>query len=125
MSAYDLIAELRDRTELAPQTVYRALNWLIEQRTVHKLESLNAFVACTHSEHHESPAFAVCDACGLVSEFDAPQLNAGLQSWACRAGFNLRSATLELHGTCSRCQAHSQVAIQNTSAPSPASWRRS
>lgn len=125
MSAYDLISELRGRAELAPQTVYRALNRLIADGTAHKIQSLNAFIARTRAEPYEMPAFAVCDACGFVSEFDAPQLNASLQSWAHRAGFDLRSTTLELHGTCSACRTAGDAGASRAPAQSARDWRLS
>jgi Fur family transcriptional regulator, zinc uptake regulator len=102
-SAYDLIDELKSEGVKAPPTVYRALGRLIDGGLVHRLESLNAFVACTHSHSQDAVAFAVCDDCGSVSEFESEQLSDILEDWAQKVGFGLRQKTLELRGRCSSC----------------------
>ncbi|MCH9806272.1 MAG: transcriptional repressor [Alphaproteobacteria bacterium] len=102
-SAYDLIGDLKPEGVKAPPTVYRALGRLIEDGLVHRLESLNAFVACTHDHAHDAVAFAVCDECGSVSEFDVPQVAKVFGKWASSEQFNLRHTTMELRGCCSAC----------------------
>ena len=102
-SAYGLIEELKAEGIKAPPTVYRALGRLIEGGLVHRLESLNAFVACTHAHSQDAVAFAVCDDCGTVTEFESEQLSQILADWARKAGFGLRQKTLELRGRCSSC----------------------
>ncbi|MDX2257871.1 MAG: transcriptional repressor [Hyphomicrobiaceae bacterium] len=107
VSAYDIIDILRPKATLAPQTVYRALDRLIEGGRVHRLESLNAFVACAHDCHAGAAVFAICDVCGMVREFDEPQAVARLQAWADDANFALSRMTLELRGRCAACAAAS------------------
>ena len=102
-SAYDLIDQLKAEGVKAPPTVYRALGRLIAGGLVHRLESLNAFVACTHTHLQDTVAFAVCDDCGTVTEFESEQLSQILVDWARKAGFGLRQKTLELRGRCSSC----------------------
>ena len=74
LSAYALLDQLRPSGFRAPLQVYRALDRLIEQGSVHKLESINAFMACCqdhdHGHHHGVAGFAICDTYGQVSEFD-------------------------------------------------------
>lgn len=104
VSAYELIEELRDKGVTAPPTVYRALNRLIEDGLAHRLESLNAFVACNHPHHHVGKAvFAICDVCGAVNEFASETAEKSLAQWAKKAGFMVRSMTLELRGRCKAC----------------------
>lgn len=103
VSAYEIIDSLRDKATLAPQTVYRSLDRLIASGAAHRLESLNAFVACSHAVHEGSAIFAICDRCGAVTEFDEPQALAALSGWAEAARFKVRQMTLELRGTCGRC----------------------
>lgn len=107
VSAYELIEELRDKASLAPQTVYRSLDRLIADGQAHRLESLNAFVACRHPSHeHEGAAvFAICDDCGTVREFDEPGAVDRLASWARKAKFAVEQMTLELRGRCRACVA--------------------
>lgn len=103
VSAYEIIDSLRDKATLAPQTVYRSLDRLIASGAAHRLESLNAFVACSHTVHKGSAMFAICDQCGGVDEFDEPRALDALANWAGEANFTLRQMTLELRGTCARC----------------------
>lgn len=104
MSAYELIDRLRDKAVLAPQTVYRALDRLIAAGRAHRLESINAFVACNHPEHAETAAFAICEGCGAAVEFTDLAAIAGLRDWADRANFAVREMTLELRGRCAVCR---------------------
>jgi len=102
-SAYDLIDALKPEGVKAPPTVYRALGRLMEAGLVHRLESLNAFVACTHKHGSAAVALAVCEDCGSVEEFESQELTGILEGWAARAQFKLRQTTLELRGSCSAC----------------------
>jgi Fur family zinc uptake transcriptional regulator len=104
MSAYELIDALRDRAMLAPQTVYRSLGRLIEKGDAHRLESLNAFIACRH-DHHGAAVFAICEDCGVVTEFEEPRAVQPLMAWAKNADFSVEKTTLELRGRCADCAA--------------------
>lgn len=103
VSAYELIDQLREQAVLAPQTVYRALDRLIATGAAHRLESLNAFVACSHALHQGRAVFAICESCGTVSEFDEPKAVDCLSAWAKKAKFSVREMTLELRGRCNDC----------------------
>jgi Fur family transcriptional regulator, zinc uptake regulator len=105
VSAYELIEQVRGHGVTAPPTVYRALQRLIEDGLAHRLESLNAFVACNHPHHPGKAVFAICDACGTVTEFDSASAIKTLQTWAKSNAFQVRSMTLELRGRCASCQA--------------------
>jgi Fur family zinc uptake transcriptional regulator len=103
VSAYELIEELRDKASLAPQTVYRSLDRLIADGQAHRLESLNAFVACCHPSHEGAAVFAICNDCGTVTEFDEAGAVDRLAAWARKARFAVSKMTLELRGRCSAC----------------------
>ncbi|MGD9785321.1 MAG: Fur family transcriptional regulator [Hyphomicrobiaceae bacterium] len=106
VSAYELIDTLREEAVLAPQTVYRALGRLIAGGQAHRLESLNAFVACRHERHETGTAiFAICDTCGSVSEFSCEEAVAALGARARNQRFDVTGMTLELRGRCSACTA--------------------
>lgn len=105
VSAYELIEELREQATLAPQTVYRALDRLIAEGHAHRLESLNAFVACRHPSHQGAAVFAICNDCGTVTEFDEPGAVEHLAAWARKARFAVELMTLELRGRCRACAA--------------------
>ena len=105
VSAYELIEQVRAKGVSAPPTVYRALQRLIDDGLAHRLESLNAFVACDHPHHSGKAVFAICDACGTVKEFDSPTAVKSLQTWASKNDFNIRSMTMEIRGRCNDCAA--------------------
>lgn len=103
VSAYELIEELREKASLAPQTVYRSLDRLIADGQAHRLESINAFVACRHPSHEGTAVFAICNDCGTVSEFDEPGAVERLAVWARKSKFAVERMTLELRGRCRAC----------------------
>ncbi len=104
VTAYQLIDALRGVGISAPPTVYRALNRLISDGLVHKLESMNAFVACTHTHAGGSAVvFAICDMCGGADEFADEAIGEQLAKRAIERGFALNKAVVELHGTCAKC----------------------
>lgn len=107
LSAYSLLDRLRDQGLRAPLQVYRALEKLIDKGLVHRLESLNAFVVCSHEGCAESTAavFAICENCGKVNEFSDQQLSRQISVRARQDGFNLKKTTIELRGECSDCAA--------------------
>lgn len=107
LSAYTILDQLRDKGFRAPPQVYRALDKLVERGMVHRLESLNAFVACRHpgcDTHEETIAFAICADCGQVAEISDDALSQELGRIAGRAGFLLKKSTVELRGICGVCR---------------------
>ena len=107
LSAYTILDQLRDDGFRAPLQVYRALDKLVEFGLVHRLESLNAFVACRHPgcDGHQTIAFMICEKCGQVNEISDTSLAERLKQLASKAGFALKKSTVELRGICSSCQA--------------------
>lgn len=105
LSAYALLDKLREHGFRAPLQVYRALDKLVEFGMVHRLESLNSFVACAHAHDHAHGliAFAICDACGQVDEFADEVVEQRLTGWSRDQAFRLKRATIELRGTCAAC----------------------
>lgn len=106
MTAYHLLESLRDQGLRAPPQVYRALEKLVTLGIVHRLDSLNAFVACRHPscEPHRVVAFTICDQCQHVSEISDPELNTHLRVLAIEAGLTPRRSNIELQGLCDACQ---------------------
>ena len=88
----------------APPTVYRALDFLLANGFIHKLESVNAFVACHHpnTAQHSVP-FLICDRCHSAVELEDRQVVAALDERARALGFVPQAQTLEVHGICARC----------------------
>lgn len=107
LSAYTILDQLRDHGFRAPLQVYRALDKLVEFGLVHRLESLNAFVACRHPDcdGHETLAFMICETCSQVTELSDMVLAQHLKSVAEKRGFALKKTTIELRGICGMCKA--------------------
>ncbi len=107
VKAYDLMAGFGPGGEPAkPPTVYRALDFLMKRGLVHKIERLNAFMACGHAEGDEAhtAAFLVCDCCGDAREIEPPP-SAAVEAAAKASGYALTGVTLEAHGLCPDCAA--------------------
>ncbi len=105
LSAYSLLDLLRGNGFRAPLQVYRALDKLVDFGLVHRLESLNAFVACSHPgcETHATTAFMICNTCGHVGELTDADLAGRLAAMASASGFALEKSTVELRGLCGDC----------------------
>lgn len=107
LSAYDILDRLRGDGLRAPLQVYRALEKLLERGLAHRLESMNAFVACAGAHSHRAglTAFAICEGCGHVAEFSDAVVRDRLAAWAEAEGFTARQTTVEIRGRCARCMA--------------------
>ena len=105
LSAYAILDGLRAQGLRAPLQVYRALDKLVELGFVHRLESLNAFVACQHigCDGADSVAFAICGTCGKVDEVQDAALSSELQLISAKTGFLVAHSVVELRGTCANC----------------------
>lgn len=104
VGAYDVIERMAAHgPRPAPITVYRALDFLLAHGLVHKIESRNAFVACSHAHDGEPAAMLICESCGLVAELDAPGIFADLQALAKGQGFTQHRTVIELSGLCETC----------------------
>jgi len=113
LSAYDILDHLRGEGMRAPLQVYRALERLIELDLVHRLESKNSFIACSHKHDQQVDAtclaaFAICDACGSVTEFMNNVVQEQLDEWASNHSFVATKSTVELTGLCGSCSAASE-----------------
>ncbi|HTJ57947.1 MAG TPA: Fur family transcriptional regulator [Devosiaceae bacterium] len=107
LSAYGILDRVRSEGIKAPLQIYRALDRLVEMGLAHRLESLNAFVACahTHAEHEGLAAFAICESCGRVDEFADLVVEERLAAWSASTGFRAERTTIEIRGHCKDCVA--------------------
>lgn len=106
LGAYELLDQLTaEGHKPAPPTVYRALEFLLEQKLVHRIASRNAFLGCTHPGASHAGYFLLCDACGNAEEIaDGSALARAVAVAAGAADFEVSSQTLELTGRCRRCR---------------------
>jgi len=109
LSAYTILDKLRDQGFRAPLQVYRALDKLLEYGIVHRLESINSFVACAHPHEdchsHGLVAFAICESCGQVIEFHDHEVDHRLMDWLKSQKFKAEKSTIEIRGHCANCAA--------------------
>lgn len=107
LSAYTILDKLRDHGFRAPLQVYRALEKLVEFGLIHRLESLNAFVACAHDHSsgssHGVTVFAICEDCGQVVEIHDKVMEDHLSAIARRQHFKTEKTTIEMRGHCQNC----------------------
>lgn len=106
LSAYDILAQLETslKKKLAPPTVYRALEFLLEQGLIHRLETNNAYLACDHPGRHHESIYLVCSACGVTQEVDDPVVAQLLESRAGLHGFAPSRQVIEVQGLCRSCK---------------------
>jgi Fur family zinc uptake transcriptional regulator len=112
VSAYDILDDIRPHGIRSPIQVYRAIKKLIDDGSVHKIESLNAFVLCVgpHAHGRGTAILAICERCGRVTEFSDDVVDLRLAEWARRKNFQIGRASLEFSGLCADCLAE-QTAV--------------
>ena len=110
IKAYDLLDRMKQGSaSAAPPSVYRALEFLLAQGFIHRLESINAFIGCHHPQVRHSVSFLICDICQNALELEDERIAELLDQQAKALGFTPRAQTLEVHGLCANCQASGTV----------------
>jgi Fur family zinc uptake transcriptional regulator len=105
VGAYHLLEQLnQEGRRAAPPTVYRSLDFLLEQGLIHRIASLNAFVGCNHPGLKHTAQFFICDQCGQAAELEDSSIDMAIARDAERLGFRVQKRTVEVAGTCPRCQ---------------------
>ena len=106
LGAYDILAVLSDEDgrRAAPPTVYRALDFLLENGLVHRIASLNAFVGCSHPEHAHQGQFLICRNCHTSVELEQDSISDAIIAAAMGVGFAVEGQTVEVIGLCTGCQ---------------------
>lgn len=105
IGAYAILDRLKEASRsAAPPTVYRALEFLLERGLIHRIESLNAFVGCSHPGESHVVQFLICRTCGMTAELDDHRLGDAIGRSAAEQGFAIQSRVVELSGICAACQ---------------------
>lgn len=105
LGAYAILEHLQSSGQKAqPPVAYRALDFLIENGLAHRIESRNAYIACSDPAGCHAPSFFICQQCDQVAETHSPQAQSPLQSVAEEMGFLVESELKEASGTCPTCQ---------------------
>ena len=103
MGAYEILAQINQtESAVAPPIVYRALEFLLGEGLIHRIECKNAFISCVHPGHEGAAQFLICKGCEKVAELDKPATT--LKSEASRVGFVIDHSVVEITGFCADCQ---------------------
>ncbi len=106
MGAYDVLEHLRrEGLGSQPPVAYRALDFLVKNGFAHKIERLNAFIACTRSGKDHAPVFLICSSCASVMETTWEPGESQLGVAADAVGFSVNAVVVEAMGTCPACRA--------------------
>jgi len=104
IKAYDLLERITPKAGITkPVTVYRALNFLMEQGLIHKVESLNAFIGCSFSDHQHQQLLLTCSHCQEVEERPAEGVMEAIDRELEQASFTIYHKAIEIHGICAHC----------------------
>ncbi len=107
MGAYDILTELHrsgDSDKIAPPIVYRALEFLLAQGLIHRIESKNAFITCAQPGHESTAQFLICRDCDRVAELETSE--SALLAEADSLGFAVDHSVVEITGVCAQCRKH-------------------
>jgi Fur family transcriptional regulator, zinc uptake regulator len=108
LGAYEMIDRVAEATgkRPAPISIYRALDFLLENGLIHRLASRNAYLACGHGHGAKEPiVFLICEVCGEVVEATSPAMRGILGALAQEAKFSPRAQVMEVAGKCRACAA--------------------
>jgi Fur family zinc uptake transcriptional regulator len=104
LGAYDILPILAEEgLGKQPPVIYRALDFLVSHGFVHKIERLNAYIACAHPGVDHAPAFMICRSCTRVVETEG-RTSAGLGQIAKDVGFDIEATVVEAEGLCQDCR---------------------
>lgn len=105
IGAYDLLRRLdTEHASAVPPTVYRALDFLLEQGLVHRIESLNAYVGCASPQEKHVGQFLICRGCGTAAEMSDARIDRAINKVAAELGFAADGRVVEVRGLCPTCR---------------------
>ncbi|WP_367105530.1 Fur family transcriptional regulator [uncultured Psychrobacter sp.] len=97
-------AKLPVAKNVAPPTVYRSLEFLLNEGLIHQLTSINAYVPCCHPRAQHTAAFLICDNCMRVQECSSLPVQEIMSFAEQDVGFVVARSVIELSGRCQACQ---------------------
>ena len=103
IKAYDILDKLKGIGAEKPPTVYRALNFLLDNRLIHKLSSQQSYIGCEHANAHDQCYFLSCTECGDITECCSKELDNAFSKVVKKAKFNQSNVVCEISGICSIC----------------------
>lgn len=105
IGAYDVLQKLQEAGHKpAPPTAYRALEFLVSAKLIHRIESLNAYIGCPSPNASHQCQFYICTSCGHTAEVNNSLISEALTNSAKELGFESTQSVIEVHGVCQDCQ---------------------
>ena len=105
IGAYDVLQKLQEAGHKpAPPTAYRALEFLVSAKLIHRIESLNAYIGCPSPNANHQCQFYICTQCQRIAEVNNQAVSDALQAGALELGFTPEQPVIEVHGVCRHCQ---------------------
>lgn len=106
VKAYDLIEKMRETGKvITPTTTYRILDFLLSEKLIHKVHTLNAYVSCSVEHQHEhSSLMVICSQCETTEEIDDTELTDTICHRLNNLGVSLKDNCIEIQGVCKKCQ---------------------
>ena len=106
LGAYQLQQQLSKVTDkpVAPPTIYRATEFLIDLGLVHRIPSLNAYIGCPFPNSEHSNIFLICQECKTVAEMADNRVNSLLENLCDMVNFKHKSQIIEIVGYCPNCE---------------------
>lgn len=115
LSAYEILDKLRKkRPNAEPPTVYRVLDFLSDNKIIHRIESNNKYISCTHLEnniHEHHCILFVCNQCLLTQEYDDKDVLTALLNFAKKTSLKIDLSLLEVKGICNSCQKLAKLSV--------------
>ena len=105
MGAYEILNVLSsDTRKINPPTIYRAIEFWHQHGFVHKIESINAYIACCHHKYHKNFCIFICNKCHSAIELELKQLSTLISNIATKENLIISESITEMYGQCQRCQ---------------------
>lgn len=115
LKAYELLDAMRaEYPGAAPPTVYRALDFLMDEGLIHRLDAVNAWTACHDAAGEPHDLLVVCTGCGAVAEVSDPVMSQQLAERVALTGFALATHETEIRALCPQCQQKQPVGGSHT-----------
>jgi Fur family zinc uptake transcriptional regulator len=120
LSAYELIdfCKAEFNYVLHPMTVYRALDFFQGKQLVHKLNSINKYLACdynTNADKHDIIQFLICKICDKIDEVNIQKATLDdLHHNVLHAGFHFAISQLEMTCICKSCHEKSSSLMRES-----------
>lgn len=102
ISAYKILEILSYDKQIKPPTIYRAIDFWIEHKFIHKIESQNKYIACCFKHSHDGSIMIICENCGRTDETCLDN-NISTKNIILTKEFKVKKWNMEIHGLCKKC----------------------